>query len=83
MFNDPGTKIKISAKILFWVGVVASVILAIVFGWEEHYSGYSKIWTEFKPILFFSLLIGGPISSYLSSLLLYGYGCLVESNSTY
>lgn len=80
MFEDAGSKIKKIAIVLFWIAVVASVILAFVFGWSEHYSSYSyRAYKEFEPALFFSFLIGGPLCSYISTLFLVAFGDLVEN----
>lgn len=73
LFENPGPKIKKMATILFWVETVSCVILAFVFGWDR---GYRH--TEFLPGIFFGFLIGGPLVSYCSALLLHGFGELVE-----
>lgn len=78
MFENAGAKIKKIAIVFFWIAVVASVILAFVFGWSEYYSFYE--WhKEFEPALFFPILIGGPLCSYISTLFLVAFGDLVEN----
>ena len=75
MFEDPGKKIKTVAKVLFVVQVIAAVVLAFVFGIERgHYSNY------FHAGLFFLILIGGIIFAYISNLILYGFGAIVENS---
>ena len=80
MFENAGAKIKKIAIVLFWIAVVASVIFAFVFGWSEYYSHYDYKWhKEFEPALFFPILIGGPLCSYISTLFLVAFGDLVEN----
>lgn len=69
LFDDPGKKIQKMAQIFFWVEVIACVILAFCLGWEDK---------EFRAGIFFGFLIGGPLASYCSSLLMYGFGELVD-----
>ena len=79
MFKNPGEKIKIIAVVLFWITVVASVILAFVFGWSEHWSQYVGGYKEFEPVYFFTFLIGCPVASYISTLFLVSFGVLVQN----
>lgn len=82
MFNDSGSKIKVVANVFFVLGLVATVALAIAFGWERKY-GYSGrvLYSEFKAGSFFGFLIGGVVASYMFALMLYGFGELVENSS--
>lgn len=81
MFENPGSKIKIFAKILFWITIVAVVIAAFSLGWTESYSRYySRSEREFHAEIFFPILIGGGISSYLTCLFLSAFGELVENS---
>lgn len=75
MFDEPGKKIKTMAKIFFWVEVIACVILAFSLGWVEINRWGDK---EFRAGIFFGFLIGGPLASYCSALMLYGFGELVD-----
>ena len=76
-FSNVGDKLKLIAMILFVVEVILSVILAFAFGIRtDEY--YSEIEYEFYPIVFFSILIGGPLAAYLSSLIMYGFGQLLN-----
>ena len=79
MFEDPGEKLKKVAVFTFIFSTVAFIILACVFGWDRSHYRYS----EFLPIPFFSLLIGGPLGSYIASLCLYAFGELVDKSCTY
>lgn len=83
MFENSGEKIKIIAIVLFWITVVASVILAFVFGWSEEYSYYYGRYerdVSFEPFYFFAFLIGGPLCSYISTLLLVAFSDLVQNS---
>lgn len=72
MFKNVGKILQIIAIVLFCLMTIASVILAFVFGFKE--TGYG---TKFQALPFFGFLIGGPIASYIGSLILYGFGCIV------
>lgn len=76
LFDEPGEKIKKISQIIFWVEVVACVILAFSLGWEEINRWGDK---EFRAGIFFGFLIGGPLAAYCSSLLMYGFGELVDN----
>lgn len=78
MFEDPGEKLKKVAVFNFILSTAAFLILACVFGWDR-----SHYYSEFQPIPFFSLLIGGPLGSYVASLSLYAFGELVDKTCTY
>ena len=62
-------------KLFFGVEVASCVILAFSLGWEK-----TSYWgdKEFRAGIFFGFLIGGPLASYCSALLLYGFGELVD-----
>lgn len=87
MFENSGEKLKILAKILFVLNVIAFIVLAIVFGWEkETVSGwgsygrlYSDYETVFYPGRFFPFIIGGPLVSYFECLIIYAFGELVDN----
>ena len=74
-FNNPARKIKVLAKVLFVVEVVLSVLGWIILNiiaidTDEPY---------YASIAILVVLLGVPIS-WISNLLLYGYGSLIESN---
>ncbi len=90
MLENPGKKIKSVAALVFWVMAIASVVLAFVVGIEReyvpgHYAGslYLSPYTDthFHAGLFFSFLILGPLTAYVSALLLAGFGELVENSA--
>ncbi len=80
LYENPGQKIKTVAKILFWVLVAASIFLAYQLGCAHQYRYILGYYRKFRAALFFPILIGGPLVSYAVSLLLYGYGELVENS---
>ena len=69
----PGATLKGIATLICVLGMVASVILAVVFGYSTSLLG------DFNFGLFFGILIGGGILSYLSGLGLAAFGDLVLS----
>ncbi len=69
MFESPGSKIKTLASVLFAVCGIGSVILAIVVGNIGH---------DFNVGSFFTILVGGPVISYVSCLFLSAIGQLCE-----
>lgn len=71
MFDDIGDKLKTVAKVFCWIGIVFSVIMAIVlFASNDRYN----------PTILpgFICLIIGPLASWLGSLTLYGFGELID-----
>ncbi len=66
MYENISKKIKIYAKVFCWFGIIASIVGAIVcFVYGAAISGLV-------------LLIFGPISSWLGSLIPYGFGEIIE-----
>lgn len=81
MFSNPGAKIKVFAKVLFWVISILCIVISIEFGWEEetHYGIYHSYTSrEFKPEIFFPFFFGGPIGAYLQSLIMCAFADVVE-----
>lgn len=67
MFTNPGSKMKTTANVLFWLSLVGTVILAYVFS------------DEFDDFLIFAAIaICGAVISFISSLVLYGIGEAIE-----
>ncbi len=71
MFTNVGNKIKVWASVLFWVGIAISVIY-----------GLTMI-VVLKQLAFIGVIIMaiGALASWLSSLVLYGFGELIENSS--
>ena len=72
MFNNAGDKIKMVAKVLFWLGVTASIIWGIILFSIVPIRNY---WTFLYIILQTALLCFG---SWIGSLVLYGFGVIVS-----
>ncbi len=80
LFRNIGKKIKLLTKVIFWVGVAISVIAAIVLfvlallpqcrPLSQGFATAGIIW-----------LIGGPISMWLSCVILYAFDELVDNTS--
>lgn len=79
MFNDCGEKIKNVAKILCWIGVIASIIFALVMFAKADASWRTEDLFKGLGWLF---LIAGPIVSFINGLLMYGFGELIENTSS-
>lgn len=75
LYSNPGATLKGIATLICVLGMIASVILAFVLGYTTSIFGYS----EFNAGLFFAILIGGGVLSYLSGLGLAAFGDLVLS----
>lgn len=66
MYDNIGGKLKILAKVLAVIGAVASVIGGLVL-------------VDINPIFGFLTIIWGPVVSFISSWLVYGFGELIEN----
>lgn len=75
IYPNPGATLKGIATLICIIGMVASVILAVALGYT------TTIWgdKEFNFGIFFGILIGGGVLSYLSGLGLAAFGDLVLS----
>jgi len=82
IFENPGKKIKTISIIVFCLVTVLCVILAFVLGMKYYPYYYGKNnHIEFNAPLFFGLLIGAPLTLYISTLFLVGFGDLVENSA--
>lgn len=59
MFNEPGDKLKATATVLFWLGVIGSIVPFFLIGFT------------FLSVVY---CIAGCLVSYISSLVLYAFG---------
>ncbi|MBR5010806.1 MAG: hypothetical protein IKY06_09200 [Clostridia bacterium] len=78
MFQNSGNKIKTLALILFVICLIATLILAITASIIRDYYGNAD---GFRFWQFLGILVGGSITSFISSLFLYAFGDLVEDVS--
>lgn len=76
MFENVGEKLKKFAKILFVLAVIGDIICAFIFGIETDYYRDGVL-----NDMFWIFLLIGPIVSYLQSMILYGFGELVEKTT--
>ncbi len=87
MFKNPGKKIKVLAKINFWLFVLAGIITAVIFivpGLALKNEATSQLhnWKDWQFIVVgISCLIGGILMGFLSSLPFYAFGSLVEDTA--
>lgn len=85
MFRNPGGKIKSYAKVLFWVGVVISIIIGVIEIGSSFvaaaYSYHGSFGTILLGILGGVLTVAiGTLISWLAVLTLYAFGTLVENS---
>ncbi len=71
MWENIGRRLQSLAKILCWIGIIASVIMAIVM-WSQKYGNES---TAFLGFLY---LVLGCLGSWIGSWAMYGLGIVVE-----
>lgn len=75
MYKNVGNKIQTVAKIVAWLGIVFTALLALI----TIYGGLNT--NDIEMIVNgVVLLIFGPLASWLSSLTLVGFGKLVQTN---
>ena len=74
MFSNIEKKIKTLAKVLTWIGIVASVVagVAIILTGLSQYAGGAAVALGILTMIF------GSLGSWLSNLVLYGFGQLIE-----
>ncbi|MBQ3140519.1 MAG: hypothetical protein IJC25_00990 [Clostridia bacterium] len=83
LFSNPGAKIKKVTQIVFWISCIACLILAIIlFAQAAEYadSRYTQEEADLYTLWGFVTLLAGPLVSWISSLLLYAFGELVENS---
>ena len=85
MFRNPGGKIKSYAKVLFWIGVVISIIIGVIEIGSSFvaaaYSYQGSFGTILLGILGGILTVAiGTLISWLAVLALYAFGTLVENS---
>ena len=81
MFNNIGKKIKITAKVFCWIGI----ILSIISGLGLIVAGFSGMWTQAGSIVTILGGIGtallGSLASWIGSFLMVGFGALVDNSA--
>ncbi|WP_294362340.1 SHOCT domain-containing protein [uncultured Clostridium sp.] len=76
MFENIGGKIKTLAKVLCWVGIILSVLIAMILFIEAKEGSYKTEDLYMK--LGCIYLIFGPLVSWVSSFFIYGFGELID-----
>ena len=70
MFNNVGAKLKATAKVIVWIGITVCII-----------SGFVMLVSAEDAVLIGLLIMTvGSLLSWISSLLLYGFGELIENS---
>lgn len=80
LFRNIGKKIKLLVKVIFWVGVAASTIAAIVYFVLAALPQYRPVSEQFATAGI-ECLIGGPIAMWVFCAFLYAFGELVDNTS--
>jgi len=73
MFSNIGSKIKTTAKVIAWIGIIISIIIGFMLS--------SQGCDNDEGIVIFtgiSIMVGGSILSWVSSFFMYGFGELIE-----
>jgi len=79
MFNNPGKKLKFLAKIVFYVLLFLPLVIGIVLIFSGLLDGIGGYAITFSTVLVGVLLVlFGILNAWLSSILLYSFGQLVE-----
>lgn len=79
MFKNPGQKLKLLAKIVFYVLLFLPLVIGIVLIVSGLLDGVGGYGVTFPAVLFGILLLGiGLLNAWLSSILLYAFGELIE-----
>lgn len=76
MFENIGGKIETLAKVLCWVGIILSVLIAMILFIEAKEGSYKT--EDLYMNLGCIYLIFGPLVSWVSSFFIYGFGELIE-----
>jgi len=97
VYTNIGKKIKVLAQVFTWVGIIGSVIMGIFLitlssprevevrqGGGYFTPSTTRTETVFEPsmiVVGLVVSIGGSLSSWVSSFVLYGFGELIETNA--
>ena len=76
MWDNIGSKIKVLAKVIAWIGIICSIIGGIVLfviGLKMRYGGALYVG------LGFAAIIGGSLISWISSWFMYGFGEIIHN----
>ena len=80
MFDNIGGKIKTLAKVICWIGIIASVVVGIIIIYDWFVQPYYyRNSTEL--ITGIAVIVLGSLFSWIGSFVLFGFGELVENSS--
>ena len=83
MFDNVGGKIKVIAILMFWFGIIGSIIYGIVAAQETIKEidawGRTEEKSNFNAVTFLVISCVGSFASIVSSYFIYGFGEIVES----
>lgn len=74
MFENVGKKIKTFAKVICWIGIIGSALWGIIYILSE------GLYLE-DIIIAVIIIAGGVLSSWISSLFIYGFGELIDKTT--
>ena len=81
MFSNMGRKIKITGKVLCWIGIIVSVVS----GLGMIAAGFSGMWTQMGSVVTILGGIGvallGSLLSWVGSFFMVGFGELIENTA--
>ena len=70
MFDEVGGKIKVLAKVICVIGIIASVITGVVFMTRSHAAA----------LLGLVIMVAGSLCSWVGTFFIYGFGQLIENS---
>ena len=79
MFNNIGQKIKAAAKFLCWVGIISSIVVGFTWMMLPWTVGTNNLVRE--TVCGILVMAIGPLVSWLWSIILYGFGQLIENTT--
>ena len=68
MFDNIGGKIKAVAKVICWIGIIASIIIGFIMLVQDEDTAFAGLLT----------MVLGSLGSWIGSFITYGFGQLVE-----
>ena len=78
MFDNIGRKIKVLAKVICWIGIIASIIAGIIY-WAGIANLYKKSWIDV--LIGLLIIVGGSLFSWIGSLTTYAIGEIAENTA--
>jgi len=70
MFDNIGGKIKAVAKVICWIGIIASIIIGFIMLVQDEDTAFAGLLT----------MVLGSLGSWIGSFITYGFGQLVENS---